>query len=318
MKKTILNFLLIATIICGIFVYSAYTIQKPLMENFKKYFHPSFEIPGLEENFVPQGITYVEKENVFLLSGYVHKEEQASRIYVLDHGEVSKIELYLDENTPYNGHCGGIASSNETVWLANDGEGKENCVWTIDLKDILNTSKLYLKTSFNTDVKASTCNVHNGYLWVGEYEDGMNYHTDESHHVTKNNPSLILAYKIDETSIYGVNTFPEKALSVRNRLQGIEFDSDNIYLSTSCGLNNSSLDVHENVFLKENDTTITLNNQDIPVWILNKETLKHEIVMPPMSEGITFEDKDLYILFESASNKYKFGKYLGFDHIYRY
>lgn len=319
MKKTILNFLFIVTIILCVFVYSAYTIQKPLMENFHKYFHSSFEIPGLEDGFVPQGITYVKNENVFLLSGYVDKEESASCIYILDHGEHKKIELYIDKETPYSGHCGGIASYNNTIWLANDGEGKENCIWFISLDELMNTSKLYLKESFQSEVQASTCDVHDGYLWVGEYEDGMNYYTDKSHHLTKNNPSLIVAYEIDETKPYGItSTTPQKALSVRNRLQGIEFDEENIYLSSSCGLNNSSLDVHENVFLKKHDTSITMKDTEIPVWILNSETLKHEITMPPMSEGITFHKKDLYVLFESASTKYKFGKYLGFDHIFRY
>ena len=83
-------------------------------------------------------------------------------------------------------------------------------------------------------------------------------------------------------------------------------------------IDNSSLDVHENVFLKEADTSIQLKEETIPVWTLNTSSLSYEITMPPMSEGIVFKDNDLYILFESASNKYRFGKILGFDHIYRY
>ena len=319
MKKTILNFLFIVSIIAIVFGASAYSVQKPLLENFHTYFHESFEIPGLKDGFVPQGITYVEAQDVFLLSGYIHKEKDASRIYVLNHGDVHKIELYTDENTPYYGHCGGIATDLKYVYIANDGEGNDNCVWILSLSDILdeNTDKIYVQKALFTDVKASACTVYNGYLWVGEYEDGINYHTDESHHLSKNNPSLILAYKLNDTNI--VESKPAFALSVRNRLQGIAFDiENNIYLSASCGLDNSSLDVHENVFLKEADTFIQLKEETIPVWTLNTSSLSYEITMPPMSEGIVFKDNDLYILFESASNKYRFGKILGFDHIYRY
>lgn len=318
MKKTLLNFLTIIVIISIVFIVSAYKIQKPLLENFHTLFHSSFEIPGLDDGFIPQGITYVEKEDIFLLSGYIHKEKSASCIYVLNHGSNYKIELYKDKNTPYYGHCGGIAYDNNTVFIANDGEGKDNCIWMLSLEEVLNKkdSKIYLKDALYTDVKASTCTIHNGYLWVGEYEDGMNYRTDDSHHLSKTNTSLILAYKLTTSD---VERTPTLALSVRNRIQGISFDKDDyIYLSASCGLNNSSLDVHNNVFTKEADTSITINKTVIPVWILDKNTLHYEITMPPMSEGITFKKNDLYILFESASNKYRFGKAIGFDHIYRY
>lgn len=42
-----------------------------------------FEIPGLAETFVPQGMDYQAEDDVFLVSGYM-SDGSASRIYVVD------------------------------------------------------------------------------------------------------------------------------------------------------------------------------------------------------------------------------------------
>ena len=321
MKKTILTFLSMILVIALLFISSALSYEKEELKTFKEQFSATFQIPDLENGFVPQGITYIESEDIFLICGYMHKEKSASRIYLVKEEAYHKIELYLDKNTPYYGHTGGISAGSSLVWLANDGDVNDNCIWTLSLDEILDpsTSTIYLENYFVGEGRSSTCYVYDGYLWVGEYADEYSYTTKESHHLTDNNPSLILAYKIDETKENGiVSTTPEKILSVRNHLQGFAFDENSIYLSTSCGLDNSILEAHENDLNKEADTSLLINNTNVPVWILDTSSKQYEITMPPMSEEMTFKKNDLYIMFESASNKYIFGKFFKQDYIYAF
>lgn len=298
-------------------------MEKEYLQNFYTYFKPAFAIPGLEDDFVPQGITYID-EDTFLLCGYVYEENEASRIYVVQNDKIRQIALYEEADKPYTGHTGGIASYDNLVWLANDGNEKNNKIWCLSLDEILdpNCTKLYLKHAFTSEVRASSCSVYDGYLWIGEYEDNMNYLTKASHHITKNNPALVVAYKIDIQSEIGIeNDIPQKALSVRNRLQGIAFDENgDIYLSSSCKLDNSSLDVYDSIQTRNNDTTISISNHEVPLWILDDTNKQYSIVMPPMSEGIAFKENTLYILFESASSKYKykFGSLFHSEYVFAY
>ena len=99
-----------------------------------------YRIPGLGDGLVPQGYAYVADREVYLQCGYMADGVSASRIYVTDAKNTDDtrfVELYTLDGTPYTGHTGGITAAGGFVWLANDGEGEDNCVWVMSLEEIL-------------------------------------------------------------------------------------------------------------------------------------------------------------------------------------
>lgn len=275
-----------------------------------------FTAAGLNDGLVPQGFCYSEENSVFLECGYMTNGKDASRIYIVsEDGKKSRfVELKTESGDNYTGHTGGIAIGEDLVWLANDGEGDDNCVWVLSLGEILDerTQSITLSTRFFPESRAACCFVNDGYLWVGEFYDPEKYPTKETHHLPtpsgETNPSLICAYLIDETANTGIATdTPEKAISVREKLQGFAFVNGKIVLSTSYGLANSHLYVYRDVTKEEPAGEIDIDGTRVPVWYLDNDSLERDIVAPPMSEELSVKEDRVYILYESACHKYVFG-----------
>lgn len=295
-----------------------------------------YVIPGLYEGLVPQGYAYAEEQDVYLQCGYMKDGESASRIYVTnakDTKDTYYVELYTADGKPYTGHTGGITTGLGFVWLANDGEGDDNCVWVMSLADILAAKegdRITLETKFHSESRAACCFVDDKYLWVGEFNDGEKYITDPGHKFEVSggeNYALVCAYPLDADSKYGIayeeldggKVFtPALALSVTNLVQGFTATDDGFVLSTSYGLNLSHLYFHKNELKDAPDAVIKVNQKDVPIYYLDSDSLTDDVVMPPMSEEIFVKGDRLFVLFESACQKYIFGNLIRGTHIYSY
>ena len=266
-------------------------------------------MPGLMDGFIPQGMTYIEAEDTWLYSGYM-ADKSASRIYVVNEQETRYIELYTEDDV-YTEHAGGITVGNQTLWLASSGEGDANRVYAIDLMDVLDehATKLVMKEYFHPIAKASTCYYHNGILWIGEFEDGGSFLTDESHHLSDSNRAIIAGYDVDETKEGGVADVQfDYVLSCGQKVQGLAINSEGqIALSTSYGIVPSHLLLYEDVLSRNADAMITLDGVNAPVWMLDTNCLIADVQAPPMSEAIVFKEDRLYTIYESATLKYFFG-----------
>ena len=306
-------------------------------------FHGFFEnadkeylIPGLGDGLVPQGYAYVAEQNVYLQCGYMTDGVSSSRIYVTDATNTKNtryIELVTSNGAPYTGHTGGITAAGNFVWLANDGDGEDNCVWVLSLAEILaaeNGDRITLTTRFHSETRAACCFADDKYLWVGEFNDGEKYITDASHRFTVSggeNFALVCAYPLDTASVYGVAFTeadgqpvftPAMALSVTNLVQGFTRTPNGFALSTSYGLSASHIFFHKDVTAGEADATININGTDVPVYFLDDDSLTEDVAMPPMSEEIFVKDGRLYVLLESACKKYIFGNLIRGRHVYSY
>ncbi|GAB6189563.1 hypothetical protein JCM30566_13030 [Marinitoga arctica] len=272
-------------------------------------------IPGLKENLVPQGLAYYPKKNWFIISFYrINSMPSVLAIIDANNGILIKaIEIYNLNGTPYKGHAGGIAISENNLWISSN-----SYLWRIPLNDIINSengSKVKIIDGFNTGTRASFVEYNNGVLWAGEFYHKGNYTTDISHHLVSNNGTKhyawIAGFKLNpKTDNVTKNTpiIPDMILSIPDIVQDIEFiENKKIILSRSYGRNNDSLlQIYSYVLNQSPDTTIQLFKKKVPVWFLNKMNLETEIVILPMSEGITKKDNSLYILFESSASKYRF------------
>ncbi len=271
-----------------------------------------FTIPGLSDGVVPQGLCYVEDEDIYLMSGYMNNGSK-SRIYVVD-GETKETVKYFTisgvSEEFENGHFCGVASSGNFVWLATD----DHC-FSFSLEEIMTVENGFTVepiSYFDTGTGADFCFSDDTYLYVGEFFRNNDTITDESHHyqISENeiNKAIAFRYEIDQSAENGLkSTTPVDALSIPNLVQGLAItDSGKIVLSTSYGLPDSNIYTYENVYASSTTETFALSEtESIPLYILSSANLESTLVAPCMSEGIDYVNGRVVILFESACDKYK-------------
>lgn len=317
--------IIILTIMCFILLV-IFGFRQYFMLSVNDYYKNSsrtFVIPGLQDGLITQGLCYEKEKDVFLVSGYMNNGS-ASRVYSVNKS-LNKMEKYvslLDENgKEYKGHVGGIAINCNYIYIAggqdcnlyvysyldfNEAKSGDSisCVGTFDLKV---SGDNYLGIAFVT--------IKDDELIVGEFYRAKNYETLESHKLyTKAgdyNQALALTYKFSSESIskYGLNPIPNKAYSLPNLVQGMSYNQNKFYLSTSYGLAFSHINIYdESKLVYQKD--IEVLNATLPLYAFDSTSLIKRIKIPPMSEEIEFVDNKLYTMCESASSKYIFGKFL--------
>ena len=315
-------------VLVGLILLLAHLLTPVFYHGFFKDAKQEYLIPGLSDGFIPQGFDYLEEEEIYLQCGYM-KDNSASRIYILPEGreetDAGYVLLQTEDGKAYTGHTGGITSDGTRVWLANDGEGTDNCVWSFLLSDLLaleNGGTLTLKDRFYPESRSAYCMVDGEYLWVGEFYRAEDYPTKSSHgHIMKDGTphnALICAYRLNDAYSCGVmEEKPEKLLSVTGQVQGMARTEDGGFvLSTSYGLSTSHLLFYTDVTKEAPDAGMMIGNDLVNVWYLDAEAQVRDLKLPPMSEEPVIRDGRLYVLTESASQKYLFGNFTRGRHVY--
>ncbi len=287
----------------------------------------AFVIPGTSDGYIAQGISYDEEKDAFFLTGY-QNDEQASPIYVVDRssGECIKtVRMLTPEGEPSHNHAGGISVNGDYVYVAG---GRDNCLYIYNRQDILGAEDGetvpcigtfsveqgeldYLGVAFLT--------IWEGRLYLGEFYREQNYPTLESHKMTTEagdyQQALALAFDLSEEAEFGIDPVPVAAYSLPDLVQGMCFDKGKVYLSTSYGAVNS----HIYVYPQEGNGprgSIEVLGYTMPLYEYDSGTLLEDMEIAPMSEEIVIVDDELYVLSESASDKYIFGKFTGGKYCY--
>lgn len=275
----------------------------------------SILIPGVDQDFVPQGLAYYPAKNLMLFTGYSSSIPQtASTLIAVDMqtGTVVK-EVFLKklDGSFYTGHAGGVCVTDENIFISGE---KQLYRIPLDAFDAMppSSAQTFAET-IPVPCEASYCQVSDGILWVGEfdfYRDG--YKTDKSHHIQNKdgdmNKSWILGYKIQPGTDVQINPagVPDYILSVTDRIQGVTFCSDRIYLSQSYGAGNDSIIYqHQNVLTDAPDAQVEVLGSKRPLWFLDSKSQKKAILSPSMTEGICTIGDSVYISFESAADTYR-------------
>lgn len=272
-----------------------------------------FSIPGIHDGYIPQGITYDEASGNFLCCGYMG-DKSASRVYVVD-PKTDKNRYILLKNadgSDCTGHVGGFAVWGSYLYIA---DGDNTLVYSLsDVLDAEEGAGVKALGAVPTDCRASFNYVKGDILYVGEFYRAGNYETDSTHHFTTEagevNRALIYAYELDRDVEFGiVSGSPLYAYSVTDLVQGMCItDKGDICLSTSWGPATSHLYLYEGVPTDKADATITVRGTEVPVIFLDSSHLKETVNLAPMSEEVTYVNGRIYTIYESASNKYFFGK----------
>ena len=327
MKRIMIFIFLLLAVFCfaNLEITQVNVVKKKSYNFFREYdnfFNIASEwaiIPGLKEKLVPQGICYVPEQNWFILT-YYRIGGKPSVLAIIDGTDgifIKAMEIYNHNGTPYTGHAGGVAVSISNLWISSS-----SYLWRIPFQEIIdaeNGSKVIIADEFNTGTRASFASYSNGILWAGEFYHTGNYETSASHRMVARDGTThhawIAGFKLDaitdrlpEDKIKNIasSVTPDVILSIPDIVQGVEFLKDGrIVLSRSYGRSNDSfLQVYDPVLNGRNHTMVQISGGEVPVWFLDNQSFENELLILPMSEGITQKDNSIYVLFESAASKY--------------
>ena len=289
--------------------------------------------PGTWTNYVQQGFDRLD-DGKFLVSTY-NKDSEEAALFVMDGKKTSCVELKNEDGTAYLSHAGGVTHYKNWVYVATDNhvdtEGEvycthDNCNTNLDmfmLSDVLDGDGKATKVdSIVIPNRLAYASVYGDTLYVGAFHrEGSKYITPESHHMTTpagdKNTALMMVYTMDENTGKPVHGTPEYCYSTISNVQGMCITGDgDIILSTSWGLSVSHLYQYD--VKKASKGEVSLDGANVPVYYLDSACLVEDVKAPPMAEELVWLDGRVYILTESASMKYLFGKLMSGHHIYSY
>ncbi len=262
-------------------------------------------IPGLREGFVPQGITYLPKEDALLFAGYSGGGGNSALLAVnRQTGELLRqVRLKNVDGSGYTGHAGGVCATEKDIYVSNDHKLFRISLETFD--SLPSSASCAFEEEIPVPVNSSYCCYANGVLWVGEFQYGGDYPTDFSHRVATAD-GLQRAWTCGYVMSEGQNfSVPDYILSITERIQGIAVLNGKIYLSQSYGRRNDSLLYrYRDVLSEEPDETVEINGGEAPLWILDSSCREDALLCPPMTECLCAIDEEIYVLFESAATTY--------------
>ncbi|CDC70795.1 MULTISPECIES: hypothetical protein [environmental samples] len=277
-----------------------------------------FWVPGLSGEFVPQGMDRLREG--FLLSGYL-SDSGAARLYLVEaDGSARLIRLRTETGHTLVSHAGGVAVSDAFIYLAG---GNGQC-YVFSAEDVLDPRQTAISVvgSFYTGNRASFCCMRGQSLLVGEYAYGERYRTADNHHLITpagdQNTALVTSFPLENDAPLGVSERPEAAYSIPERIQGMSFSSDGrAILSASSAFGASQMYLYDfGGVLADRQGILWINQAPVPLYYLDSDNCTGILHMPPHAEEITFADGKLYLLFESASRRFQYGKLVGGSYVY--
>ena len=175
-------------------------------------------------------------------------------------------------------------------------------------------SKVNALNKIDITLKADFINYHNDTLWIGEYYYYPIYQLDKTKNKDRlNNKALLVGYSKEYKAKY--------AFYIPDKVQGIAWtNKNNLIISSSFwSFESSNLKIYNNPL--ENKPTqndiVKIDGKKLNITYIDDTTLIDNYTLPPMAEGITIIGSELYIIFESASNLYKYYTPYKTDNIYK-
>ena len=316
---TVLKVIIIAVLVITVLLSGIRLGEKIAFSSFYRRARAEFKIPGTSSGFVGQGLDYLENENAFIACGYSAKKGGSSMVYYIDErGKATRTLLKNEDGSNYTGHTGGIAHYKEYFYITGD----DGCD-VFALADLTEHKGESVKIGeVKTLLDPAYCNVYDGKFYTGSFYRAGNHETPDWQRITTpagdENKAAITVFEIDDGAAdsFYISPEPIAVYSTTGLVQGMTFTPDEIVLSTSYGLASSHLLFYNNSGISAGQ--LTLEGKNIPLYYLDGACLERSVTAPPMSEEIVYMDGRIYIMTESASNKYIFGKFMSGNDLYSY
>ncbi len=221
-----------------------------------------------------QGICFTPE--LLLISAYAESKQEAGSLMAFDRESGAYLATLAMKK---ESHLGGIAFDGENVWVCHsNSKTLERIPYEYVLK-IARDAPGYcvdasaLSDEYKLENIPSCITFYGGRIWVATH--------------TKYFESMMFSYRYDgeEDCLEALSAY-----RIPSKVQGVDFGGDGaVYLSTSYGRKNSS-------YLKAYRSLLALDSRP--------ENPAVKVEMPPCSEEVAVLEDDIYILFESASEKY--------------
>lgn len=251
-------------------------------------FLDAVDIPGMpktrEDDFLnkyiyseaqcPQGMCLTD--DFVLITSYSSEDDCMGELMVFDRGSG---EYLVTLGMDVNSHLGGVAFDGENVWVCNSYEqtierisydfiqlmAYQNTGEVVDARDVVD--------EYSVDNTPSCITYYGGRLWVATHRVVMNSEVSAYHFNTSNNELESLS-----------------SFKIPSKVQGIAFDeSGGIYLSSSYGRSQSSYLYYYT---------------SVSAMSTHPKSPEVKVELPPCSEELDYWQDTLYVLFESAGEKY--------------
>ncbi len=318
----------VTVILCGILalillvLFAARLYFRLPVSDYYRASEKAFKIPGLSEGFIPQGLDYDERTDLFWVTGYM-KDGSASPIYLVKRadGTIEKtVYLAQADGSVYNGHAGGIAVGWDYAYVAG---GADACMYAYSCDEIMTTedgSAVLAKGSISTkaeggdELRVSCVMMDERYLYAVEFYREPSSSTPENHKLTTPagdyHQALAVAYELQfgDDAVCGVLPTPVFAMSLPDLVQGMHRGDSRIYLSASYGTAFSYVYAYELSQVMAVEGEIQFLDVTMPLYYLDSSSMVGKYKLPPMAEEIVMVDGRLYTMCESASGKYLFGR----------
>lgn len=254
-----------------------------------KHVPPQQGKPGIAYDMDPQGLAIIHHKYM-IISAYSKSKTYDSVLWVLDFKTGRFIKTIALNNID---HVGGITyDDHDRLWVATINQYNRAQVQSVSLKEIerydLKKSKRPVKfrhaTNLAAPLRTSYLTYHRNKLYIG-YFDKVQGGQLFAYHLNKKG-----LFKKDKAE--GDLSNPDEDWSTYSQIQGISFDGNDILLSESYGDFNSQLLIFKNKLNKPN-------------YQLDPNNADKIIILPPYLEQIVGKDKEIYLLFESATALYR-------------
>ena len=273
-------------------------------------------IPGLNDGFVPQGLSHTE-DGTYIFTGYVGNTHELA-IYLVKDDVAKEIIPVKADGSRWSGHGGGTAVAGNLLYVAN--EKSEVLMFNLSaLESAKDGDKVENLDSFMVTTNASFCFVDGNNLYIGEFYRPVDYETKAEHAYTTpagdEHHAWVCRYTLTSEG-FVENETPNQVISVKEQVQGFAVKDDVYMISRSWGVSTSKLDFYEG--LKDSETTVTINDTEVPLYYLDSSNQTKTLDMPAFSEDLTIIGDRVLISFESACNKYIIGKLFGANKLISY
>ena len=231
-----------------------------------------------------------------------------------------------------DGHVGGVAVSEDTLYVSGQKQNGLYTICAIPLKDLPaeGSHEVKLEQTIPVPVSPSFLSCSHGYLWVGNFyhpgadyplSDGMKYTTASAD--GEDYGCYIMGYDLSKGSLSVADgddyAQPDVVLVGPNKIQGVVVgEDDTVTLSQSYGRKNNASLLRYSLALGETlDTMLTVQGRDVPGYILDSKRLKESVTAMPMTEALAdAKDGGIYVLFESGAIHYANGTFRT-DHVWK-
>lgn len=264
-------------------------------------------VPGLKQNFIPQGICRWDEKNLILISGYFQPltgNHSAALLAVNEDTGKMAGEYTLTDSAgrDLGGHFSGIAITERDLYITG-----RRCLYRIPLTVLSNAqprAALQVAEVISLHMSVDACNYSAGELWVCEYYQAENYPLDGTHKTICADKAVHHAWMVGCAVEDGLQI--KCVMSIPDKIQGITKLSDGRFLmSQSYGrANPSAVLIYRDPRTQPPDAVVEFNGESVPLWHLDSRYFQDSLSAPPMSEGCCAAKDGAYFVFESASYYY--------------